>query len=326
MSVVTGRTIPSVKVATATIFDGTNPIAQARLEADPTTPGGNGVEYEQASFTAIYYTVYRESRGRLFVVPSYDELALTVSAVVYDALQGWSEDTRGFNFQHVIPLAALESTAKHIVVYRFALANGINLCTEHKINYRGLGNLAPASGGDDDDDDDEGGDSNPIIFSATSPVTVSNTATDSTLIGSGVGSAVIPADSWSNGETRKLTAYGVYSTKGAPAGGMTLAAKLATDVTLSFVIPSFLSNRSNALWQLSVIYTRLTSTTIVASARLLMADVNNDLEMFTGTTAAQTVAANASKAVDLRADWDTADASNSITQLSCVLTKEGIAS
>jgi len=309
---VVGRTIPGVRVAAATVFDGTNPVAQSRITAMPTTPTGNGTPYVQANFSAIYYTVYRENSGSLFVVDGYEDVPLTIASQVYDTLQGWDADNIGFNFQHVVPLAALEATARHTVVYRFALSASPSpqFTVEHKINYRGLGGLGTSSGGG-------GGGSTPssttLIFSQTQTVTVSNNASASTLVASGSGSNVIAANAPVVGDEYSFEASGYYSTKATPAGGVVMTFHLGAELTLTFPTVELLGSRTNARWHMKGSLTYRTiggSATVVADAILYVQDAV-PIESPAGTTTPVTVPSDSSKVPDLKIDWETADASNS---------------
>lgn len=311
MSIVTGRTIPSVKVAQASVFDGTNPIAQLRIESHPITPGGNGTAYTQASFSAVYYTVYREVRGRMSIVSGYDGVALTISSQVYNTLQGWELDTRGYNFQHIVPLAALDATSKHVVVYRFVLSASPSpeVTVEHKIVYRGLGSLADAIGGGSSSSSTTPID---LIFSQGATVTVAGTGDASTIIS---GSPTITANTWSLKNVLVVRAQGWYGTKATVAGDFTVLLKLGGTTQLTFAIADIQESQTDEYWELEARFVRYSvgsSGTIIGGGKF-----GNALEgggmLWRGNaqTAVATLASDADKAVEVTADWENADASNS---------------
>lgn len=317
MSIVTGRTIPSVKVAQASVFDGTNPIAQLRIESHPTTPGGNGTAYTQASFSAVYYTVYREERGSMGIVSGYNGVALTIASQVYDTLQGWELDTRGYNFQHVIPLAALDATARHVVVYRFVLAASPSpaVCIEHRINYRGLGGLSTVGGSSSSSSDTTPID---LIYSQGATVTVSSTVA-STIIS---GSPTITANTWSLQNVLVVRAQGYYSTAATLAGDFTVLLKLGGTTQLTFAIQDIQESQTDEYWELEARFVRYSigsSGTIIGGGKF-----GNALEgggmLWRGNaqTAVATLASDADKAVEVTADWE-----NSGNSFKCSLLEIG---
>lgn len=107
------------------VYDaGSDVVIQARVETHPTTRGGQGTPYVQADFSTVTASLFRIQDGVAYVVPGYDEEPLTVSAVVYNAIQDWDADSRGFNFEHTIDADDLLPTATYEARYRFNLTSG----------------------------------------------------------------------------------------------------------------------------------------------------------------------------------------------------------
>ena len=73
----------------------------------PTTPNSRGTAYTQALFTSIVYSAFDESSATpTTAIAGHNAASLTVSAVIYDTLQGWDVDTTGHNFRTVIGATA----------------------------------------------------------------------------------------------------------------------------------------------------------------------------------------------------------------------------
>ncbi len=79
---------------------------------------------QQADLSAITYSVFELDPclpDQLAVVAGHDEVALTVSDVVFDTLQTgglWTVDAIGFNFRHEIDVSSEEAFPKAGAVYQ----------------------------------------------------------------------------------------------------------------------------------------------------------------------------------------------------------------
>lgn len=144
-----------------------------------------------------------------------------------------------------------------------------------------------------------------LIFNQTTIGSVSNTATDTTLIS---GTCEIPAASWSIGDDRIVEACGDYSTKSAPAGGATLSVVLGSSITLSFQLV-LLSGVEDKEWRLRVRYTLVASNSVLASAELWV-ESTDSMPAFGRTLAAVTVDVSLVQTVAVKIDWETASADN----------------
>lgn len=161
-----------------------------------------------------------------------------------------------------------------------------------------------------------------LLFASTATATVANTGTESTLIGSGVGSLTLPANSLTPGRSVRLTARGLLSSAAVP-GTLTIALKLGSTgiVTTGAQTPTALL--TDLFWECEVLLTCRTTGatgTVIAqgSFRYFAAAVGAITGWEMIDTSTVTVDTTASKSIDLTADWLTADASNSIRGTNCV--------
>lgn len=109
--------MPEAKPNFAAAWENGGAILMARIV------GWSGSSIVQADITSIQCTVTDTSDAS----ETYDA-ALTVSAVVFDALQTpaiWTVDATGYNFRHALPASALPSGGRVVrVEYRFVPAAG----------------------------------------------------------------------------------------------------------------------------------------------------------------------------------------------------------
>ena len=101
-------------------------ICAARLE-DRASFATNGTAFKQANFSAITYSVFDTSTGKAVTNNglTYSNLPLTISAVIYDVLQNWSEDSRGCNF--ILTLSSdcfPQGNVEYQIEVKFVLTDG----------------------------------------------------------------------------------------------------------------------------------------------------------------------------------------------------------
>jgi hypothetical protein len=90
----------------------------ARCEDLPTSPFAAGTPYLTSAIASIQCTV---TVGGTQTWSS----SLTPSAVWFDTLQCWPRDSRGYNFRHSLPPAAMPTApAEATVVYVVTLSDG----------------------------------------------------------------------------------------------------------------------------------------------------------------------------------------------------------
>lgn len=157
------------------------------------------------------------------------------------------------------------------------------------------------------------------IFTQTADATVANTSAETTLVGSGVGTATLPANFLVAGKTVRLRASGIFSTAGTGGQTVTIRFKLGSTALLATAALASGGALSNRGWSTDVELTcRSTggSGSVFAQSqggfiRFTSASTSGAAEFI--STAATTIDTTASLAVDLTADWNTAVAGDSIT-------------
>ena len=153
--------------------------------------------------------------------------------------------------------------------------------------------------------------------------TVANTTTETTLLGTPVGSYTLPTNFLTIGKTLRFKASGFISTAGS-AGNMTLRFKFgATNIC---VTPSFTAtnNLSQQLWKVDVVVTCRTtgaSGTVFGQGRYGRYTVSNGNRVSVAmvNTATTTINTTTTNTVNLTVQWGTASASNTITCTNAVL-------
>ena len=158
-------------------------------------------------------------------------------------------------------------------------------------------------------------------FTQTADVNIVNTVTETTLVGSGTGTATLPIGFLVAGKTIRVECEGYYSTKGATAGTLRLRTRLggiAGTVVGDTAAQTLTDNLTNRFWRaVTKITCRTTGAggTVMAQGEALLhtsAILEAPWEMVnTGTQSINTLAA---QAVTFSAEFGTADTSNSITQ------------
>lgn len=146
------------------------------------------------------------------------------------------------------------------------------------------------------------------LFTQTASVTVANTVTETTLIGTGKGSVTLPANYGQIGKTLLLEGFGYHSAGGNP----TIRIRIYKGTTLLLDTTAVTSgNNTNNLVQFRAQITWRSTTSVFAQGFYQESGGgSNNFEMV--TTAATTVATT-SEALNITATWGTAAAGNTIT-------------
>lgn len=161
----------------------------------------------------------------------------------------------------------------------------------------------------------------PWLFTATADKTVANTTTQTSLIGTGVGTLTLPANCLTAGRSVRIKLYGFYEARN-NVDTLNFRAKLGSTVVTSTLLTDLdLSGSTNVYWELEAIITCRTvgvSGTVVGQIRMLhFADdpSANDTVFGTGnfTTNAVTVDTTGTLALDLTGEWSSAEVENTIT-------------
>lgn len=296
---------------------GSDLVVRLRLASEPVPETAQPDDLlTRADFEAMSYRVFRRvtddnEHDVDTLVEDYESVAITVADVIpADTVRTWGKDGVGYNFRHVVPRACFAGNCLHIIEYFFTV-DGV--LTVHPVFVEVEGPIGDAfgtagTGQVTGQPGTPGADGARMIFSQTATTfpSVSNTAAETSLVGSGEGTSEIAADSWAVGETLLIEASGDYSTKASLPGNASVLIKIASDLTLSFPI-NLLAAQPQKEWRLRARFTRLTATLVVGAGELL---VDNAGLSIVGTPNAVTVAADVTKTVDVKIDWETADAGN----------------
>lgn len=163
------------------------------------------------------------------------------------------------------------------------------------------------------------------VFRQTSDVTVANTTTSTSIVGSGSGSMTIPANSLSVGVAIRLSGFGVYSSATLLPGNLTITLSTAGITFTTSTLTGILVGASNAGfdYSLTMVIRSLGSsgTASVAGAfnyiaALTGAKLAGDLNNSGNPIAIDTTVDNL---IDIKATWSTASASNTLKSTICVL-------
>jgi hypothetical protein len=163
-----------------------------------------------------------------------------------------------------------------------------------------------------------------VVFSGTADKTVANTTSETSLIPTGVGSATLAANSFSAGKVLRIRLSGKYGTKTAPAGDITIKVKLGSTVVNTSGTHSVDPGETDQFWTVDLC---LTCRTTGASGTVIGQTSWNHSVAGAVSTAMQvapmvansavTIDTTTSQAVDVTAQWSTANASNTITTTCC---------
>ena len=149
------------------------------------------------------------------------------------------------------------------------------------------------------------------LFLATASATVANTVTETTLIGSGVGTLTLPANFWRVGRSIKIYAAGVISDTGTPT--VRFRTKLDSTSIIDSTAIALSGTLSNTGWELTadlICRTAGGSGTIFGQGSF---HYGADNRIPLSAVAAVTIDTSASDALNLTIEWGAASASNTIT-------------
>jgi len=162
------------------------------------------------------------------------------------------------------------------------------------------------------------------MFLQIATVVVNNSDVETTLLGAGRGTLTIPANEVIVGTSIRVRMGGVYGSKGAAPGTLTINV-LIGGVSIGTHIETLNANETNQPWELVAILSVRTigaAGTIQASARWLHEYAQGgevtDMGDF-GVIAVATVDTTAPMVIDVTADFSAADAANTITATNCCI-------
>lgn len=157
-----------------------------------------------------------------------------------------------------------------------------------------------------------------VLFTQTSSATVANTVTETTIIGSGVGSVTLPANFFVAGKTIRLRGYGFHSTTGSPT--VRLRIKLGSTTILdTTAINSHVATDAQVDWE-GIITCRTTGATGTVIGQGFYQEFQNpDVSIGMVNTTTTTIDTTSSLAVNATIEWGTADVGNTITVTNLIL-------
>lgn len=148
------------------------------------------------------------------------------------------------------------------------------------------------------------------IFTQTADVTVANTTSELTLLGSGIGSLTLPANFFYPGRSIRVKLWGYFTNAGNPT--MTMSLKLGSTIIATTGVSTMGPNVSTTLQENEILLTcRSSGATgkIMAQGRCICGTVI----MGWVNTAEATIDTTQALTIDVTNTWGTASASNSIT-------------
>lgn len=162
------------------------------------------------------------------------------------------------------------------------------------------------------------------IFTQTADKTVTNTTTETSILGTGVGTKTLPANFFVAGKTIRLRVGGVYSTPiGAPS--LIIKVKYGSTIIAQVTTTALLASASNLEFDGEVLITCRTT----GSSGTVM--VHGDVEYSTGVTgtiavdslnhagATTTINTTTSNALDVTVQWDTASSTRIAKSTVCTI-------
>jgi hypothetical protein len=150
----------------------------------------------------------------------------------------------------------------------------------------------------------------PFGFSITTPITVANTVSPTTVVGKTLFGSTAISPGNLVGKTFSIKLSGLYGTTGLP----TLTFILTIGgVTIATIAPTILTNASNDGWILNYIFTVASMTSVNGSG--CFEDLGTSGSLIGGCSGATTAGLNfaVSQALDMTVTWSAASSSNTIT-------------
>lgn len=150
-----------------------------------------------------------------------------------------------------------------------------------------------------------------VIFTQTADQTVTNTVTETTILGTGVGTKTLPANFFVAGKTIRLRVGGIYSTPALATPSLIIKVKYGSTVVATVTTTALLSGATNLAFDGEVL---ITCRTTGGSGTVM---VHGDIEYATGVAgtiavdplnnagATTTIDTTASNALDVTVQWDT---------------------
>lgn len=159
-----------------------------------------------------------------------------------------------------------------------------------------------------------------VLFTQTADKTVTNTTTETSLIGTGVGMLTLPANFFDIGRTIRVTMAGVYSTVAVTGDTVTIKVKYGSTVIATKATTALVTGGTNLAWEAEALITcRSTGTSgtvqigggltyQIAAATAVYDELNNGV-------ATSTLNTTTSNLLDITVTHSSASASNTVKSL-----------
>jgi hypothetical protein len=159
------------------------------------------------------------------------------------------------------------------------------------------------------------------VFVVTSSATVASTTTETTIIGSGTGSLVLPVNFFTVGKTLKFYLYGTIATILTPT--IRIKAKLGSVIILDTAVDTLSTITGTNLFTTEGIITcrttGATGTVFGQGLTLYYTGTTGLSGLASPNTTTSTIDTTATQTLDITVTWGTASASNTITGTNFVL-------
>lgn len=166
------------------------------------------------------------------------------------------------------------------------------------------------------------------LFSQTADATVANTITETSIIGTGIGSVTLPANALTVGKVINVLGGGIFSTTGLTPS-LTVKVKLGSTVLATVAISDLLGSATGAPFQFNLMI--VPRSTGVSGSVQITGNINYSSTTLTGRGFARldnggtaiTVDTTISQAFDATGTWSAASASNSVITKNVTLEATG---
>ena len=154
-----------------------------------------------------------------------------------------------------------------------------------------------------------------VIFTSTADATVANSTTETSVIGSGIGTKTLPANFFVAGKTVRIRVKGIFSTTGTPT--VNVKAKLGSTLIVETTAIATSGTIANDEFEVEIYLTCRTTGatgTVIGSGKFRYDNSTNaGLHIGMPATSATTIDTTASQVLDITWTWGAASASNTVS-------------
>lgn len=159
-----------------------------------------------------------------------------------------------------------------------------------------------------------------VLFTQTADKTVTNTLTETSIVGTGIGNLTLPANYLVIGKTIEIFMSGIYSTVAVTGDTVTVKVKYGSTVLATKATTGLVAGASALYWWARMLITCRTTGatgTVMASGDVTYqvasaATITNELNNAAATT---TIDTTASSLIDITVTHSAANASNTVTSI-----------